>query len=287
MKQVFNSVADNLAVEQEVRVALKFAYDGECYCGFQRQPDRETVEGALVHALSKVGAIPSPRECGYRSSSRTDRGVSALGNIVSFRTSFPVKGLCSAINSEMEGVWAYSAVVVPDDFNPRGARQRWYRYHLPKKGQDLKVMRSIASRFVGVHDFSGYARKDDRNPYRKVDSIEIKDIGMFYACDFRAESFLWNMVRRVVWMMNEGSSGRLPLDVIGPDAKKRSARLGLAPPEFLVLMDIDCGVEFPVDERASVGIARNIESRMRAHAMSLAFLNEVSRAATTGQPGQV
>ena len=144
MPHVYNSAADNLAVESDDRIALKFAYDGGIFLGFQRQPVGVTVEGSLVHALTKVGAITSSRECGYRSSSRTDRGVSALGNIISFRTSFPLGSLCSAVNSEMEDIWAYSAVKVLDDFNPRGARQRWYRYHLPKSDQDPRLLRDIA-----------------------------------------------------------------------------------------------------------------------------------------------
>jgi tRNA pseudouridine38-40 synthase len=206
-------------VEQERRIALKFAYDGSKFFGFQRQPEKLTVEGSLVNALLKVGAIQSSRECGYRSSSRTDRGVSALGNIISFRTQFACRDVCSAVNSEMEDVWAYSAVEVPDAFNPRHARQRWYRYYLARSGQDLALMQETASRFVGIHDFSGYARKDRRNPMRKIDSIEISDAGMFYSMDFKAESFLWNMVRRIAWMVNEGSSGRLEPDCIGPEAE--------------------------------------------------------------------
>jgi tRNA pseudouridine38-40 synthase len=271
MPHVYNSVADNLAVESDDRIALKFAYDGGNFLGFQRQPVGVTVEGSLVHALAKVGAITSSRECGYRSSSRTDRGVSALGNIISIRTSFPIGSLCSAVNSEMEDIWAYSAVKVPDDFNPRGARQRWYRYHLPKSDQDPRLMRDIADRFVGVHDFSGYARKDDRNPVRRIDSITVEDAGTFHVVDFRAESFLWNMVRRIVWMMNEGSSGRMAPDSIGPEPEKMPIRVGLAPPEYLVLMDIDCGIEFPVDARALVGIRHTVEKRLRRNAMALAF----------------
>ena len=256
-------------MEQEHRIALKFAYDGSKFYGFQRQPDKETVEGALVDALKSVGAIKSSRECGYRSSSRTDRGVSALGNVVSFRTVFEATELCSAVNSEMDGVWAYSAVDVPDGFNPRAARQRWYRYYLAKTGQDVDAMRDVSGRFVGVHDFSGYSRKDKRNPMRKIDSVDLQDGGMFHMIDFRAESFLWNMVRRIVWMMNEGSSGRMPLDQIGPEAKRKPTRIGLARPEFLVLMDIDCGILFPIDRHAAMGITRAIERRIVESAMRL------------------
>ncbi|MGQ9587885.1 MAG: tRNA pseudouridine(38-40) synthase TruA [Thermoplasmata archaeon] len=250
---------------------MKFAYDGSRFYGFQRQPGRVTVEGQLISALIKIGAIRSPRECGYRSSSRTDRGVSALGNVVSFRTAFDTRELCPAVNSEVEDVWSYSAIDVADVFNPRAARQRWYRYYLSKADQDVSVMRGIASRFVGVHDFSGYARKDYRNPMRKIDSIEVSDVGMFYAIDFRAESFLWNMVRRIVWMMNEGGSGRMDLDCIGPGAKRSPMRVGLSPAEYLVLMDIDCGIEFPVDMRASMQITKSLERRIRDNAMRLSF----------------
>jgi tRNA pseudouridine38-40 synthase len=269
-------------VEQEHRIALKFAYDGSTFFGFQRQPGRLTVEGALTNALDKVGAIRSARECGYRGSSRTDKGVSALGNLISIRTSFPVASLCSAVNSEMDGVWAYSAVIVPDEFNPRAAIQRWYRYYLPKSDQDRKLMSSYARRFVGVHDFSGYARKDKRNPMRKIDSIEVSDAGMFYVMDFRAESFLWNMVRRIVWMVSEGSSGRMPSETIGPDPAKKPIRVGLAPAEYLVLMDIDCGIDFPVDPRASLGIARTLERRIRNSGMRLVFEQSVRDLVSTG-----
>ncbi len=261
---------------------MKFAYDGSDYYGFQRQPGRLTVEEALITALRKVGAIGSSRECGYRSSSRTDRGVSALGNIVSVRTSFPVTSLCSAINSEMEGVWAYSAVDVPDEFNPRAARQRWYRYFLPKANQERQLLFELSQRFVGIHDFSGYSRKDKRNPMRKIDSIEVCDSGMFYAIDFRAESFLWNMVRRIVWMLNEGSSGRMPIESIAPSPTRKPARIGLAPPENLVLMDIDCGIEFPVDSRASIGISRILERRIRNSAMRLMFEQSAYLRVSTG-----
>lgn len=273
-------------MEQERRIALKFAYDGTSFHGFQRQPDRLTVEGELIGALMKVGAVRSPRECGYRSSSRTDRGVSALGNVVSFRTAFELGEICSAANSEMDDVWAFSALEVTDDFNPRAAKQRWYRYHLVRSGQNLDLMRQLASRFVGVHDFASYARRDYRNPMRKVDSIGISETGGFLAMDFRAESFLWNMVRRIVWVLNEASSGRLDSECVGPGSK-RPRRVGLAPPEFLVLMDIDCGVTFTVDCRVAMGLSKALERRIGTSAMKLELERSLQSAVSGGRsPGE-
>jgi len=275
-------------VEQERRIALKLAYDGTRFHGFQRQPDRMTVEGMLISALMRVGAIRSPRECGYRSSSRTDRGVSALGNIISFRTGFDLSEICSALNLEMEDTWAYSAVEVPEEFNPRAARERWYRYYLPEAGQDLAVMKDIAAKYVGIHDFSSYSRKDDRNPMRKIDSIEIARDGFFVVIDFRAESYLWNMVRRIVWMLNEGSSGRIPPECFGPEPKRSPVRVGLARPEFLVLMDIDCGVQFPVDRRASRGLSKILERRIGDGAVRLEIVRSFySIVAGSASPGEL
>jgi tRNA pseudouridine38-40 synthase len=106
---------------------------------------------------------------------------------------------------------------------------------------------------------------------RRIDSIDVSEKGSFFMIDFRAESFLWNMVRRIVWMMNEGSSGRIPIETIGPEASRRPVRVGLSPAEFLVLVDIDCGVRFPVDSRATRGIRVNLERRIRDLAMRFEF----------------
>ena len=255
------------------RVALKIAYDGSEFYGFQRQPERPTVEGALIDALESIGAIDTDRECGFRSSSRTDRGVSALGNVVSFNTGFALESLCPALNSELRSVWAYSAVNVDDDFNPRYARQRWYRYYLPRASQNLSLMNEAASRFVGTHDFSGFARLDGRSPIRTIDSIEISTSRFFHLIDFRAESFLWNMVRRMVWYIEAVGMRSIRPNDCNLDAGRKPRRVGLAPPEFLLLMDVDCGIKFPVEAK----VARALQQEHRSRITVLEMDREISR----------
>jgi len=86
------------------------------------------------------------------------------------------------------------------------------------------------------------------------------------------------MVRRIAWMVNEGSSSRMDPDSVGPEAKNRPGRVGLAPPEYLVLMDIDCGIDFSTDTRASRGIFVRLEKRIRQDGMRLVFAENLQDA---------
>ena len=260
--QIYNHVLDEPDVTDDRRVALKIAYDGSEFHGFQRQPQTPTVEGSLVDALEAVGATRKDGGCGLRSSSRTDRGVSALGNVVSFKTGFHLGSLCRAVNSEMASVWAYSAVEVADDFNPRWARQRWYRYFLPLGSHDIGSLKEAAGEFVGTHDFSGFARLDNRNPMRTIESIDVIREGRFVVLDFKAESFLWNMVRRIVWLLDAVGEGRIGRDEYDIDKGIRPRRIGLAPPEYLLLMDVDCGIEFPYDPKAARAMSHEFGQRL-------------------------
>ena len=61
-------------------VALTVSYDGEPFSGFARQPGQDTVQGRLESALATV----LRREVVTVGAGRTDAGVHALGQVVSF-----------------------------------------------------------------------------------------------------------------------------------------------------------------------------------------------------------
>ena len=118
------------------RVAVKIAYLGDGFNGSQIQPSEtglRTVAGEILDKLILVDHVPEDR-IDLRFSSRTDSGVSALGNVVAFYTEFKDLGLLlQALNSVSRGVYYTGVAEISDTFNPRMADKRYYRYVTPDK----------------------------------------------------------------------------------------------------------------------------------------------------------
>ena len=85
----------------EKNFLIKIAYDGSCFSGWQRQPDKRTVQGTLEEALK----VFTGTEIKLNGTSRTDAGVHALGQCASFKGDFgiPADGLMRAVNNLLAG----------------------------------------------------------------------------------------------------------------------------------------------------------------------------------------
>ncbi|MCJ2669219.1 MAG: tRNA pseudouridine(38-40) synthase TruA [Candidatus Thermoplasmatota archaeon] len=230
-----------------MRVAIKFAYDGTRFHGYQRQPDVRTVEDDIIRSLRKATIATDVKGSKLQSGSRTDRGVSALGNVLAFDTDFDLDEIIPAHNAYARDVWFHSFAEVDDDFNPRFARSRWYRYHLRKR-ENVKTLKEVASVFVGEHDFASYT-KDSRDTVRRIDSIEIGQEGDFTVIDVRGRGFLWQMVRRIVRAVECCERGDAELGTLRAALGGERLDLGVAPPEPLFLMDVEYGFEFQTEGR--------------------------------------
>lgn len=250
-----NQKGDHLAPH----LALKFAYDGKCFSGFQRQPDKRTIEGDIRSSLTRLQksiqakssldptsrtnenepdpVIQRSNPFGYSYSSRTDAGVSAVGNVLTLHSPLEGPGIIKYLNHELEDILFHGYAEIPEDFNPRHANERWYRYLLPthinehghlcvfSSGRsvtfNLQVARYALASFHGEHDFTSFSKCEaHKNPNRRINStsVGIKEIIIGFPpvviIDVRGESFLWMMVRNMIGAMMAVLSEAWTLDRI-------------------------------------------------------------------------
>jgi tRNA pseudouridine38-40 synthase len=215
------------------RVCLIVAYDGAPFHGFAENRDVATVGGTLRAALERVLGHTVTLTC----AGRTDRGVHAQGQVVTFDAAgdgLDVDDLRRSVTKLCGGpIVVREASIVPDDFDARfSARSRTYRYtvrnaELPDPflaatswhvaaPLDLAALRLACDPVIGEHDFSSFCRPPkvaDGRPgpslVRRVldarwDPLD-DDLLRF---EISATSFCHQMVRSIVGTMVEVGYGR-------------------------------------------------------------------------------
>lgn len=256
------------------RVAVKTAYQGKDFHGSQIQPGKRTVEGDILSDLSLIHKRDG-EWFDLRMAGRTDRGVNALGNVAVFNTDFKDNGeLLNALNAVSHGVFYRSAADVDGGFNPRHAEERVYRYIMPSDGIDVRKAKECASMFVGEHDFSRFSRTDERSPVVNMRGIEVCEAGDCIAVEFRADHFLWNMIRRIVPAIAAvGKGDSSPADVQRAlDGEDIS--FGLARPDALTLCDVVyAGVSF----RPAGPLGGRLEEKLFSLGLETEFYNRLKR----------
>jgi tRNA pseudouridine38-40 synthase len=155
---------------------MTVAYDGSSFFGFARQPGFRTVAGTLEAALELVVRHPVV----VTGAGRTDRGVHAAGQVVSFDVAverFDAEVLRRALNRLCApALVATEVAAVPVDFDARfSARARRYHYtvlnrsvpdpflwattwHVPEP-LALPRLRLACDPLIGEHDFSSFCRR--------------------------------------------------------------------------------------------------------------------------------
>ena len=234
---------------------VTIAYDGTDFFGYQRQKDHRTVQGEIENALKTIGwngrAIAS--------SGRTDTGTHAVGQVISFDLDWNhgAEKLMSALNSALPtDIAAKDVNPAPGDFHPRfSARQRQYLYQVvftpdrdpilnryywrvwPKPDEDLLKIGSEI--LIGNHNFSSFGKpaKKDGSTIRTITVCEWQYKGFDKAFfRIRAESFLYHMVRRAVFLLVQVGQGKIDAIDIEENLKnQKELPAGIAPAHGLFL----------------------------------------------------
>ena len=207
---------------------LTLSYDGTAYAGWQVQPGQRTLQETLEVVLAKI----TGETIRVRASGRTDSGVHALGQVVSFDTQSPlsVDVFQRALNAELpDDMAVLEAADAPPGFHAiRDAVRKRYRYMLHdgpvsdvfgrhyawhyRQGLDADAMHRAAQGLVGNHDFRSF---ETGWPQRTSSVRTIFDIAVrressdndLIAIEVEADGFLYNMVRTIVGTLVEVGRG--------------------------------------------------------------------------------
>ncbi len=244
-----------------MRVRAKVAYDGTEFFGFQRQANARTVQGEIESALEKV----TGRQAGVIGAGRTDAGVHATGQVISFEIDWrhSMEALTKAINITLpEDVAVRELAECSADFHPRfDARSRTYEYTViaggvkqplmrrvawqVERNPDLALMNSAAAHLTGSHDFAAFGSapsgREEETTVRDVKRAEWRESGSgALVFSIEANAFLFRMVRRLVLALVRVGHAQLSANEFLEILESRDAQRikGLAPACGLCLVDV-------------------------------------------------
>ena len=240
-------------------IQLTIQYDGLKYSGWQAQPGKRTIQGQVEQAVSELTRVYTK----VKGASRTDAGVSALGQAAHFSIdcAIPTENFVKALNDRLPSdIRVLDAAVVGADFDVSSdAKRKHYRYTIctEKKPNILKIrncwhrpgklsiskMQKAAELLIGEKDFKSFASAADRrkSSVRTIFRAEFTADNDWIYFDIEGDGFLYNMVRNIVGTLVEVGRGRWQVEKITDilDAKDRAAAGPIAPAQGLCLMKIE------------------------------------------------
>ncbi len=253
-------------------VKLVIEYDGTRYVGWQVQPNGPSIQAEVERALETLRKAKAR----VTAAGRTDAGVHARGQVVSFpeERPLPLAAYVKGMNALLpEDVAVRAASIEPDGFDARrSARGKRYRYVIENGGTraplsrlgswqlhsalDVEAMRAAARHLVGRHDFAAFQAADceAHHAIREVRSLEVLgEAGGRIEVVVEATAFVKHMVRNLVGTLVDVGRGRRAAGSI-PEllASGDRTRAGpTAPPQGLFLEEVfygDAAGGAPADE---------------------------------------
>ncbi|HEY3379838.1 MAG TPA: tRNA pseudouridine(38-40) synthase TruA [Armatimonadota bacterium] len=240
-------------------LALTVSYDGTDWCGFQRQRDVPSIQGAVEAALSEVFQHKVAVFC----AGRTDAGVHAIGQVVSFPTPnlMPLDRITWVTNRLLPAtIRIRRAQDVPPNFHARfSARFRRYWYVVQSTGQpdpiygrfrwqqkrrfDIAAMETALTAVQGCHDFAAFCHRlaaPTGSTIRTLHRAFVRPWAQGVIIDVQADAFLHQMVRLLVANVLLVGGGERPVTWLEELLQSRDRHLAGkgAPPCGLFLMRI-------------------------------------------------
>lgn len=207
---------------------MRVAYDGTRYRGWQKQKNTDyTIQMVIEKALSQLygSAIA------ISGSGRTDSGVHAFGQEVSFRVKkkLDLEDIWKKLNEQLpEDIRVLAFAEAAEGFHARKSAvgkcyeyyidlrdkadvfSRRYSYHFPRK-VDVNAMRKAAESLTGIHDFAGFTDGQELDDtVRTIEEIQIREEDERLIFSFYGDGFLYHMVRILTGTLLCVGTGQIP-----------------------------------------------------------------------------
>lgn len=246
------------------RYALRLAYDGSAFAGWQRQASGYAAQHQLEDALGALYGLPRVVTHG---ASRTDAGVHALGQCAHFDPPagsryYSPQDLLKALNARLPATLRVMEVreVAPDFHSQHSALCKTYSYRLHNaavlapllrdrcwhiiKPLDLEAMRIAAKALVGTHEFAVFgvnSRTVRENTVRTIKQVGFTKQDSDVWFHITGNAFLYRMVRGIVGALVSIGRGRAGADFIVRllQTGRRDPRQISAPACGLCLMNVE------------------------------------------------
>lgn len=242
-----------------VHLAYACEYDGSRFLGFQFQPKGETVQGELFRVFRSL----LRDDFTMRAAGRTDRGVHALGQVISVRSRAAFRWdrflelsndrLCAYVrlrdekakdwdfHPRFQAVLRHYRYVICEDCSLSGPMMHGYAAFAPRP-LDWDAIQAGAQRLEGEKNFLAFCTRPVDQPrlVRRIERIRLSQRGAFRILDFYGRSFLRGQIRNIMgWLIAVGR-GRYPVSMIDELLAKsvKDVAVRPAPPEGLYLIEI-------------------------------------------------
>lgn len=237
---------------------MKFSYDGSCFNGYQRQPNKKTIQGEIEKLLYEI----EKKEVTIHASGRTDKGVHAKIQYAHFDLTKTIKpyNLKKYLNNHLSGeIYIDSINEVKDDFHARyNVKSKTYSYYINmgtyspiernymyqyNKDLDIKSIKKATKYLIGKHDFRSFCtgEKEKENCVRQIYKINVKVYNNILKITFTGNGFLRKMIRNMVaTLIKIGTKEKKPnyiKEVL--DNKKRLGNMKSTPGTGLYLEEIN------------------------------------------------
>lgn len=215
------------------RLKAVIAYDGTLFSGYQKQPNKRTVQQEIEDVLAKIHKAENWKVV---ASGRTDTAVHSFGQTIHFDTHLNIElnKWKKALNSLLpDDIYVRKVDNVSPQFHARydavgkmyqyklntameqNIFRRHYEYYI-REDLSLEKMEEAAKYLIGTHDFTSFSSPKTSvvDKVRTIYTIHIDKNGDDWTISYIGNGFLYQMIRILTGTLIHVGKGKIkPEDV--------------------------------------------------------------------------